>query len=107
MVPSHQPRAASERKEAVVLSPPVSIKLDAATPEDTTVTADPPVKDNEIRMQAPASSRKRSCEVAEIANDVVEVMTTATDERNLRSKTPPEKRLKVGRNDIVESIDLT
>ena len=108
MVPSHQPRVAHERKEPVTLSPPIEIKLNAATPEDTAMAMTPPVGSNGIRIQAPASSRKRSCEVAEITDDAVELMvSTATDERNIRSKTPPEKRLKLGRNSVVESIDLT
>ena len=108
LVLSHQPRGVHESKEPIILSPPVEIRLDEATPDDVTMATTPAVKGNEIRIQAPSPSRKRSCEVAEITDEGVEVMNyNATDERNIRSKTPPEKRLKVGGNNVVESIDLT
>ena len=84
--------------EGVQLRPsPVEIRLDEAIREDMDTVTTPPVKDKTQCALAPSPSRKRSCEVAEIADEAVEgIDTVATDERNIRSKTPPEKRQKLG-----------
>ena len=95
-------------KEPTVLAPPVEIRLDEATQDDERMMASPPVRGHDIRIQAPSPNRKRSSEVAEITDEAIDVTNrTAADERNMRSKTPPEKRLKVGNNLKVDTIDLT
>lgn len=87
--------------------PPVEVRIDLVSDPDeesatTSLDAGSELDHKRGHPQGIELSRKRSCEAAEIIDadgfEAEEILKT--EERNKRSKTPPEKRQKLGKHEI-------
>lgn len=100
IVPSQQYVQNHEQQKQTV-APPLEVRIDSGSEPEEDVDAenelDPERKQNEKIL-----SRKRSSEAAEIVDEdeYSDQVDVRTEERNKRSKTPPEKRQRLGKHEI-------